>query len=98
MRQLRSGTSRPGGAFRVGPAVGRLMRRWRPVAPVAPLVALALALAAGAQASVQSPPDAAPLPYIVTFAPGVSAAEQAAALEAAGATDLSSIAALRMHA
>ncbi|HET9346063.1 MAG TPA: S8 family serine peptidase, partial [Candidatus Limnocylindrales bacterium] len=45
-----------------------------------------------------TPTPAATSPLIVTFAAGVSAADQAAAIDAAGATSTDTIAALRMHA
>jgi len=48
-----------------------------------------------------TPTPSAPVsvaPYIVTFVAGTSAAEQSAALTDAGATDVDTIAALRMHA
>nr|MBA2720158.1 tandem-95 repeat protein [Chloroflexota bacterium] len=45
-----------------------------------------------------TPAPVAVAPYIVTFVSGTSAADQSAAIAAAGATDLDSIAVLRMHA
>src|SRR6476661_7583951 len=46
----------------------------------------------------QAPTPEPTSPFIVTFAAGVSAANQAAAIAAAGATSTDTIAALRMHA
>jgi hypothetical protein len=51
-----------------------------------------LLLAAGAHAATPDDPS-----YLVTFAPGTSISDQESALGAAGATDVSSIDALRLH-
>ena len=51
-----------------------------------------------AQADETTPPAVAPISYLVTFAAGMSAADQAAVLADAGATDVDAIPQLRMHA
>jgi hypothetical protein len=70
-------------------------RRW-----IATTVAAAtiFALAGPApSASAETTSESTGTPYLVTFASGTTAAEQAAALSDAGATDLSAIPQLRMH-
>src|SRR6478736_2886331 len=65
----------------------------RLVAVIAALIAMgSLLIAGGARAA--DPSDSS---YLVTFVSGTSAAEQDAAVSAAGATDVSSIAPLRLH-
>src|SRR3954471_15078855 len=74
-------------------SVTPLFKTSRLVALIAAIVAIAtLAVAGGARAA--DSPDAS---YLVTFVSGTSASEQEAAISAAGATDVSSVDALRLH-
>src|SRR3954454_21846368 len=74
-------------------SVTSLFKTSRLVALIAAIVAFAtLAVAGGARAA-----DSSDASYLVTFVSGTSASEQGAAINAAGATDVSSVDALRLH-
>jgi len=79
-------------------SVGKILRRFF-LRPRRAVIWASLLLVVGiAAAGAPAEPTATPARYIVSFAAGTSAADQAADIVAAGATDVSAIPALHMHA
>src|SRR4051812_6847206 len=84
----------PNGLASVNPQLFFSSRQWSSrIFILAALVVVlgSLALASGARAAEGD------VSYLVTFTDGTSPAEQDAAINAAGATDVSSVGALRLH-